>query len=604
MYLRVLASDLGGSGQSYLSPFRGTASANRITNTVASGTSIQMTDSAGGTPQSYFTAPLKAVTLSGNIGITVHGLESNALANATGGIKIERCDNSGAVISTILTEQNVAAGGSEYGTTNTTLSQASVAITSTSLSNGDRIKVTLTVLPAGGTTMGGSQTVTNTIDGPTPSAAGDTFVTFAETIETYNTYVNTAEGGTNTTAVTAANSGGASGTPFAVPTGTVTFDNSHPSNGSMGYKCVSSGSPSYLPWTTPGAVRTKTYFRVTVYVTANPAFSSKVWAGISLNGTVCASVLINSSGKVFFQSAAGSQIGSVITSNSVNLNGFTRIEGFVIGDPSVGQVELKLFLNKDSATPDETLTSLANVNTTGQISRDWFGISNSVTYTEFLDDIGSSGVGYLGPQVISSTGSIRMHKMGLSATGSEKVSATVSIGMHKMGLSASGTVTATSDTGTGSIRMHKMGLSATGLEKVSATGSIRMHKMGLSAAGLEKVSATGSIRMHKMGISAAGLEKVSATGSIRMHKMGLSASGTVHVVVLGSGSVRLHKMSLSASGTAKAPGTGSVRMHKMSLSSVGTAQEKATGSIAMYKMNIRGTNVRPLSSNLFLFTAV
>jgi hypothetical protein len=562
MYLRVLASDLGGSGQSYLSPFRGTASANRITNTTAGGTSIQVTDSAGGTPQSYFTAPLKAVTLSGNIGITVHGLESNALANATGGIKIERCDNSGAVISTILTEQNVAAGGSEYGTTNTTLSQASVAITSTSLSNGDRIKVTLTVLPAGGTTMGGSQTVTNTIDGPTPSAAGDTFVTFAETIETYNTYVNTAEGGTNTTAVTAANSGGASGTPFAVPSGTVTFDNSHPSNGSMGYKCVSTGSPSYLPWTTPGAVRTKTYFRVTVYVTANPAFSSKVWAGISLNGTVCASVLINSSGKVFFQSAAGSQIGSVITSNSVNLNGFTRIEGFVIGDPSVGQVELKLFLNKDSATPDETLTSLANINTTGQISRDWFGISNSVTYTEFLDDIGSSGVGYLGPQVISSTGSIRMHKMGLSATGSEKVSATVSIGMHKMGISASGTVTATSDTG------------------------------------------TGSIRMHKMGISAAGLEKVSATGSIRMHKMGLSASGTVHVVVLGSGSVRLHKMSLSASGTAKAPGTGSVRMHKMSLSSVGTAQEKATGSIAMYKMNIRGTNVRPLSSNLFLFTAV
>ena len=34
-------------------------------------------------------------------------------------------------------------------------------------------------------------------------------------------------------------------------------------------------------------------------------------------------------------------------------------------------------------------------------------------------------------------------------------------------------------TGTGSIRMHKMGESATGKEKIAGTGSIRMHKMGL-----------------------------------------------------------------------------------------------------------------------------
>lgn len=57
-------------------------------------------------------------------------------------------------------------------------------------------------------------------------------------------------------------------------------------------------------------------------------------------------------------------------------------------------------------------------------------------------------------------------------------------------------------TGTGSIRMHKMGISIQG--RLPGVGSIHMHKMQISGTGNAPLRGTGSIRMHKMGISASG----------------------------------------------------------------------------------------------------
>jgi hypothetical protein len=77
--------------------------------------------------------------------------------------------------------------------------------------------------------------------------------------------------------------------------------------------------------------------------------------------------------------------------------------------------------------------------------------------------------------------------------------------------------------GTGSIRMHKMGISATGKAPVVGTGSIRMHKMGISIQA--RLPGVGSVRMHKMAISSSGHAPLIGTGSIRMHKMGISGTG-------------------------------------------------------------------------------
>jgi hypothetical protein len=178
-FLRDASSDLGGSGQKLLSLSRGASSVNKITNTVASGTVIQVTDTAGGTALTWFSGPLAAVAISGSITVNLRGLESNAAANAAVGIIIDRCDGTGTVLSNILTLGSTV----EYTTSDSAQNGAFPPSASATLVNGDRLKITLYIVNVG--TMAGGFTVTNSLDGPTGSAAGDTFVTFTETISNY-----------------------------------------------------------------------------------------------------------------------------------------------------------------------------------------------------------------------------------------------------------------------------------------------------------------------------------------------------------------------------------------------------------------------------------
>lgn len=174
LFLRDAASSLGGSGQKLLSQTPGSASTTAVTNTVASGNNIQVTKTAAGTALTWFTEPLEAVVINGTITPNIRGLESATAANAGAGITIERTDGSGSVISTIVSN---AAVGTEYGTSDGAKT-AALTPTSTTLAQGDRIKVTLLVKAVG--TMGGSRTVTNSYDGGTSGSAGDTYVTFTE----------------------------------------------------------------------------------------------------------------------------------------------------------------------------------------------------------------------------------------------------------------------------------------------------------------------------------------------------------------------------------------------------------------------------------------
>ena len=87
---------------------------------------------------------------------------------------------------------------------------------------------------------------------------------------------------------------------------------------------------------------------------------------------------------------------------------------------------------------------------------------------------------------------------------------------------------ASSDSGTGSIAVHKLGLSGSGTEKLAGTGSIAVHKLGLSGSGTEKLAGTGSIAAHKMSLSGSGSTgglSDSGTGSVALHKMGLTGAG-------------------------------------------------------------------------------
>jgi hypothetical protein len=220
--------------------------------------------------------------------------------------------------------------------------------------------------------------------------------------------LNSAEGGTNGTTVTTGNSGGNSGTAFdAVSIGSgaaLTYDSTRSAHGNLSYN-FSTGVTAVLSnvqWTTIiGGFQPQIWFRAYSLFTSVPAATQRIFT--STNGSTGAAIfVVLTTGHIQCRTgAAGTQ--TLNSTNAITAGQWFRLEGFVIGDPSVGQVEFKLFLggSVDSITPTETQTSAATVNTTGQVNACSFGIStntaNAGPYWE--DDIGLSTTGYIGPVI-------------------------------------------------------------------------------------------------------------------------------------------------------------------------------------------------------------
>jgi hypothetical protein len=231
---------------------------------------------------------------------------------------------------------------------------------------------------------------------------------------------NNAEGGTNGTAVTTANSGGASGTAFdslgSGATTTLTFDNTHAAHKSLSYKILvgTTNNNSFLTWTTSltGSSVTQVWFRVYLYLTANPSSTLRI-IGARNGSTTRGNIAINSSGKLLLLNAAASILKT--STASVPLNQWFRIEGYILGDASVGQMEVKLFSTAmDEDTADETQTTTALQNTGGSITRIDFGNPSSLaSYTFWADDVAASSTGYIGP-VVTGTGAVKLKKQRLS----------------------------------------------------------------------------------------------------------------------------------------------------------------------------------------------
>lgn len=178
--LRNLSSTLGGAGQLLLSTRNGQQLTNAVTTTVASGTDIQVTTTAGGQALTWFTEPItEAVTISGTVTVRITGRESATTVNAGAGILIERCDNSGAVLSTIVANLTVPATITEW-TTTYTAKTGTYTPTSTAMAVGERIKLTVKIRNVG-TMAAGTATI-----GYNDPSAGANFcdINFTENIRT------------------------------------------------------------------------------------------------------------------------------------------------------------------------------------------------------------------------------------------------------------------------------------------------------------------------------------------------------------------------------------------------------------------------------------
>jgi hypothetical protein len=217
--------------------------------------------------------------------------------------------------------------------------------------------------------------------------------------------LNGADGGISGSAVTTGNSGGASGNPFdgvAIGAGnTVNFDNTQVIHGPLSYTFACGATPGLaeLQWSTSMGTQAEVWFRMYLYLTANPAATIRLFAANQVT-TACANLVVLTTGH--FQARAGAAGTPILGStNAIPLNAWFRVEGFFIGDAAVGQVQYSVYDTPDSTVATETQTSAANLNTTGTMDHYTFGIStNTANVVQFwMDSLGVSSAGFIGPDV-------------------------------------------------------------------------------------------------------------------------------------------------------------------------------------------------------------
>ena len=223
--------------------------------------------------------------------------------------------------------------------------------------------------------------------------------------------VNTFEGGTNSTTLTpllGGNTGGTSGNFFdAVTIGagaTDAFDSTHAAHGTLSNKIATVGSAAvYNTWSASFLPAPQVWMRMYLYFTANPTNLHRVFSATS-NGGVAASLVVTTSGTLRWTDSAGSTI--FTTTTAIPTNAWFRVEGFVTGNATTGQVSLSLYTSPDSSVPVETQTSAASQSTAGIITDVRYGVSAAVASVGpyWMDDIGISDSGALGPALSFGSG--------------------------------------------------------------------------------------------------------------------------------------------------------------------------------------------------------
>jgi hypothetical protein len=174
----------GGDDELRLNRARGATVATYAKDTMAGrvtppSAATQLTKVSGGTAIVWYTDPLDAVTISGNITFNLWASENHQQANAGLVAELLRASASGAiqsVISAVAVNPPTGELGTTLGVQNWTATPAP-----TELANGERLALRLYIDDANATTtMGAGRIVTLTLDGPTAGASGDSWFSTAE----------------------------------------------------------------------------------------------------------------------------------------------------------------------------------------------------------------------------------------------------------------------------------------------------------------------------------------------------------------------------------------------------------------------------------------
>lgn len=205
------------------------------------------------------------------------------------------------------------------------------------------------------------------------------------------TKLNTFEGGTDETAITAGNSAGVSGDSLDSDILLASFDNLRAAHGAFSARCsVSASSTAHVAWSTTGNTW---YGRVSFYMTAAPPANMQLIRVIS-----------TTTDRFFFRIMTGrtvqitsSAFGDLGTSSTVlSTNQWNAIEfTLTVGGPAANLAQCKIYTDQYYASPVETIN--ASSTTISSFDRIRFGcnFSGSQTYDLWIDDLGLDNTGYI-----------------------------------------------------------------------------------------------------------------------------------------------------------------------------------------------------------------
>lgn len=220
---------------------------------------------------------------------------------------------------------------------------------------------------------------------------------------------NTFEGGSNGVNITTGNSGGLSGDAFQdIAVGadsTQVYDSTLFYKGAVSAKIAAGLTLAYVGYTTLIGTQTSIYGRTYLYLdTALPTQSIAIASTLFNDGVssvACGRIAINGAGRLRLLDQAGVQqaISPNNASGIVPVAQWVRLEWRFVGSPTTGSIEVKLFLDPTSVTPDSTTTA-TNIDTLGPFNRYRIGKGAPTTGTEpvfHIDSVLWDTAGYPGP---------------------------------------------------------------------------------------------------------------------------------------------------------------------------------------------------------------
>jgi hypothetical protein len=214
--------------------------------------------------------------------------------------------------------------------------------------------------------------------------------------------VNSFDGGANGVTILPGVSGGASGNAFdAVSIGasaTLVFSNTTYASGSLSAQFTTPGTATFndLQWSNDSVGnQQKIWFRVCCFFSANPANNMILFRALTDNTVlVCASLELNTSGNIIVNNTTSSVV--LTSARKIPLNQWFRIEGYFTAPSLGGKVSFSLFSTPVAQVPVETQATATS--TAGPINIVRFGvIANTANLSFYLDSVGISNIGYLGP---------------------------------------------------------------------------------------------------------------------------------------------------------------------------------------------------------------